>query len=706
MVETMRDVETEIMHEDDDLAASTVSWTLWTDKDDIPRGCGGIADVVITNHTIPENEEIAAYMIASSCILLIFGSIAAIGNSVVIIVVVRRRSVLHTFTHALVVNLAVSHLLASLTVVPMDAATGFNGGHWFAGLVSCKILRYLNMVFTSATVLTLSAIAIDRYYSVVYPLERKITLFRGRLIVLYIWLHSTIVCVPYLLTYTLACLVPQSVVCYQHWTNQVQGQMYFTFYSLITIFGPLLVTCLAYCFVWRAFRLSHRRVNVVNALRRPKVAQYLPYSTKTETRLLKMLLVMVFCYILFWGPFVGVLFHVQFTSYWTTSDILVLTAVWITRLQSVLDPFIYGYLNKQFRQSLYELLRVCPCQCTYNLNVDFTVTTVYGNSAFPKVDTTSSDFRYTVSKSARDVSRELQSEFCKEVPSIVVTEERKTTICDNYHMVASQSDVSIPPSIPGSPCSVTKIDPIFICDGNRQTTINDNVVTSFYTPPRTDVITMLGDSLRVKHLLPPIPINNPVAAISPDPGFSDREDTASPVPLSEDLDENVPFPKFAHTLGLPRPFLPPIDAEMTDTKNKKKYKFRKKKKHKYGLKKRAQDKRACTTQNVDVKVCEPIGKDNVKYDLDHGHIEKEKATAWISVRHEEDMHAPAGNTKDNSADSKELQSSHNIRFKLDLAQDDSAGILRDEIRKEPGKEHTSDAVYHCHTKLPVSVTRL
>ncbi len=35
-----------------------------------------------------------------------------------------------------------------------------------------------------------------RYYSVVYPLENKITMYKGKLMILYVWLHAVVISLP------------------------------------------------------------------------------------------------------------------------------------------------------------------------------------------------------------------------------------------------------------------------------------------------------------------------------------------------------------------------------------------------------------------------------------------------------------------------------------------------------------------------------
>ncbi len=158
-------------------------------------------------------------------------------------------------------------------------------------------------------------------------------------------------------------------MCDEAWSSDTQAQVYLVCYTTLTMFAPLILTSTSYCFVWRAFRVSQRRVNVMNTLKRPKTASYLPYASKTEIRLLKMLFFMVFCFVVLWSPLVVHWFLKYFKTDLVLSEYLILTNEWFCRIEPVLDPIIYGYLNKQFRKSLRDMLRVCSqCSAYYSTN--------------------------------------------------------------------------------------------------------------------------------------------------------------------------------------------------------------------------------------------------------------------------------------------------------------------------------------------------
>ena len=201
---------------------------------------------------------------------------------------------------------------------------------------------------------------------------------KGQLMICYVWTHAIAICIPRLFVFAARENIYGHTICDQFWTYPSQSQAYLLSYSILTILGPLLVTCMAYYLVWRAFRTSQRKVNDMTTLRRPKTLSRMPYASKTEIRLLKTLLLMVSCFVLLWTPYLVYLFISQFSrsSFASTSVYFILTSTWIRKFQPVLDPLIYGYLNKQFRQTFFEMLDHCATSCVRSLELGFTVSTL------------------------------------------------------------------------------------------------------------------------------------------------------------------------------------------------------------------------------------------------------------------------------------------------------------------------------------------
>ncbi|XP_035665927.1 G-protein coupled receptor 54-like [Branchiostoma floridae] len=105
---------------------------------------------------------------------VIFGIIlftGVLGNCVSIYIVVKFGR-MRTVTNHYVLNLSVTDLAFLLCCVPFTAAV-FSTATWRFGTIMCKVVFYFMQATVQATCLTLTALSVDRYLAIVYPLESR-----------------------------------------------------------------------------------------------------------------------------------------------------------------------------------------------------------------------------------------------------------------------------------------------------------------------------------------------------------------------------------------------------------------------------------------------------------------------------------------------------------------------------------------------------
>lgn len=107
----------------------------------------------------------------------IFGTIivgAVLGNALVIISVQRHRK-LRVITNYYVVSLAMADMLVALCAMTFNASVELTG-KWLFGYFMCDVWNSLDVYFSTASILHLCCISVDRYYAIVRPLEYPITM--------------------------------------------------------------------------------------------------------------------------------------------------------------------------------------------------------------------------------------------------------------------------------------------------------------------------------------------------------------------------------------------------------------------------------------------------------------------------------------------------------------------------------------------------
>lgn len=129
----------------------------------------------------------------TGAIMAVIVFIGSVGNLLTLFVIIRYRP-LHDVTGMFLANLAVADLLQSTFGMPLIATSAFQK-KWIFGDALCTISGATNSLFCITSMLTLSAISVDRWLAIVYPLHHHtlLTIPRARVVLIYIWAHALLV---------------------------------------------------------------------------------------------------------------------------------------------------------------------------------------------------------------------------------------------------------------------------------------------------------------------------------------------------------------------------------------------------------------------------------------------------------------------------------------------------------------------------------
>ncbi|XP_068743316.1 melatonin receptor type 1A-like [Montipora capricornis] len=115
------------------------------------------------------------------------------GNALVFIAVWKEKS-LRTTPNAFVVNLAVTDFLFSTTVLPVTTAT-FIRGEWILSMSVCKLQAFLLAAVLNATLVTMTAISINRFITIKPTVKYKAAYTKKNVCVILavIWCYSILI---------------------------------------------------------------------------------------------------------------------------------------------------------------------------------------------------------------------------------------------------------------------------------------------------------------------------------------------------------------------------------------------------------------------------------------------------------------------------------------------------------------------------------
>ncbi|KAK9411325.1 orexin receptor type 2 [Crotalus adamanteus] len=133
---------------------------------------------------------------------------------------------MRTVTNYFIVNLSLADILVTLTCLPATLVVDITET-WFLGNSLCKVIPYLQTVSVSVSVLTLSCIALDRWYAICHPLMFKSTAKRARNSILVIWMVSCLIMIPQTIVMECSSMFPGLAnktilftVCDEHWGSE------------------------------------------------------------------------------------------------------------------------------------------------------------------------------------------------------------------------------------------------------------------------------------------------------------------------------------------------------------------------------------------------------------------------------------------------------------------------------------------------------
>ncbi|XP_078522269.1 growth hormone secretagogue receptor type 1 [Lissotriton helveticus] len=292
--------------------------------------------------------------ITVTCTLLFV--IGIIGNFMTMLVVSKYKD-MRTTTNLYLSSMAFSDLLIFFCM-PLDLFRLWQYRPWNFGNLLCKLFQFISESCTYSTILNITALSVERYFAICFPLKAKVVITKGRvkLIILVLWAVSFVSAGPIFV-----------LVGVEHEngtnpldTNECKATEYAIKSGLLTImvwtssiFFFLPVFCLTVLYSLIGRRLWRRK--------REPIGPNTSIRDKNNKQTVKMLVVVVFAFILCWLPFhVGrYLFSKSFEAgSWEISVISQycnLVSFVLFYLSAAVNPILYNIMSKKYRVAACRL---------------------------------------------------------------------------------------------------------------------------------------------------------------------------------------------------------------------------------------------------------------------------------------------------------------------------------------------------------------
>jgi len=312
----------------------------------------------ISLETVPENtlksRHLAVKIVEISILFVI--NVLSLGGNILVCVTVYRKKALRTITNMFIIALCVADILLASVAMPLTIGSLIMD-HWPFGDLVCQIQGFCIhlLVFHSLQIITLTAT--NRNLNVVRPwlYKRIFTKWKTLIIILAVSLLTAVI-MGVLVVFLSSRYVfhPGKAICVMTFPS-IQRSMQFTIaFSLLFVVFPAIIISACYARVLYTIKNHRQEYEATRGEHDSK-----SILSREEVKLSKIIFIIILGFSLCWVPCVIIdIVDTTRTEWFPRQLYMFYTCLAYT--SAVLNPWIYGFMNKLVRREiLFLLTTVC-----------------------------------------------------------------------------------------------------------------------------------------------------------------------------------------------------------------------------------------------------------------------------------------------------------------------------------------------------------
>lgn len=280
-------------------------------------------------------------------------SILSVFGNLLVCIAVGRNKKLQTVTNYFLVSLAAADFFVGTLAIPCAIMIYLGIPH--NTLYMCVAVAYTLITLTQSSVFSLLAIAIERYVAILLPFhyQRLLKPRNARLIILLTWFLAFLVSlVPLMGFHNKARHIN---FCFFTCVVDIALLVYFSFFGCALI--PLLVMFFIYAHIFITVRRQVRRIAAIQSALEVQAKQN--SALRHEAKKATSIFLLIFLFVLCWMPMHIMNFLQQFCPQCRVPMPLILTAIILSHANSAINPLLYAYRMKSFRQAFKGMFLGC-----------------------------------------------------------------------------------------------------------------------------------------------------------------------------------------------------------------------------------------------------------------------------------------------------------------------------------------------------------
>uniref|UniRef100_UPI00398E8A08 G-protein coupled receptor 61 n=1 Tax=Pristiophorus japonicus TaxID=55135 RepID=UPI00398E8A08 len=308
-------------------------------------------------------------------LMLLVDLVGIIGNTAVMLVIIRTplfKKFVFVF-HLCLVDLTAALILMPLGMVSSSALFD----NIVFGDTVCRLYLFLSMLMISASILSILAINVERYYYIVHPMryEVRMTLRLVVSVIICIWIKAILMSIISVLGWNSQGRTDNQ--CSLQWEGETHRKLFVLFFSLFYFLVPLLVMLIVYCSMFKVARVAamqHGPLPTWMDTPRQRSESLSSWSTMVTSsgaaraspqrafgggKAAVILILLGGQFVFCWLPFFAFHLHSALSSSPAYPGPWEMVVTWIGYMSFSVNPFFYGCLNRQIRGELSKHLN-CP----------------------------------------------------------------------------------------------------------------------------------------------------------------------------------------------------------------------------------------------------------------------------------------------------------------------------------------------------------